>query len=204
MAILQKRNGNRLSRFFSVSDVKIPSERDKIEERRAVSHNPQSLSALPDRTLALSTQQPARSSSAQIAHNKLLPLAPPAEIHRRQVGGSESSTSLRVSSAATSPVGSRPPSGHSSQPSSPYGKGYTPQSSLRVPGVALPAATSPDKAVNKRKSWFGGSGTKLSKPGKGEVKDDKPEAWIVGIEGQRPPYDVAPLLNAQQVGRAVV
>jgi hypothetical protein len=56
----------------------------------------------------------------------------------------------------------------------------------------------PEKAVNKRKSWFGGSGQKLSKAGK-EVKEEKPEAWIVGIEGQRPPYDVSPLLNAQQV-----
>jgi hypothetical protein len=194
MATLQKRKGNRLSRFFSVSEIKDP----KIvvpDERRAVSHSTQAI--LPERTAPPSNapwvppQQHARSSSAQIAKNNLLaPLAPPAEIHRRPVGG--------TSSATTSPNTSRPPSGYSSQPSSPYRSNLTPHSTstLGVPG-ASPAA-SPERVVNKRRSWFGGSGQKLSKGNK-DAKEEKPPAWIVGIEGQKPAYDLNPLLSAQQV-----
>ena len=215
MATLQKRKGNRLSRFFSLSESSLPSNNtdnklhkqnpervtaDDANNRRAVSHNPQTL---PDRTAPSTAsqnapwipppQQHARSSSAQIAKNGLLtPLAPPAEIHRRAVGGGT------PSSATTSPVGSRPNSGYSSQPSSPYRNQLAPQTSLSVPGGGLSPAASPEKAVNKRKSWFGGGGQKLSKPGKGDVKEEKPAAWIVGFEG-KPAYDTAPLLSAQQV-----
>jgi hypothetical protein len=64
-------------------------------------------------------------------------------------------------------------------------------------------AASPEKAVNKRKSWFGGSGQKLSKGGK-DVKEVKPDAWIVGIEGQKPAYDLLPLLSAQQVSNCML
>lgn len=181
----------------------------KKDERRAVSHNPQA--TLPDRTVPPPNapwlppqQQHARSSSAQISKNSLLhPLSPPAEIHRRPVGGSESSQSLRVSSATTSPVTSRPNTGYSSQPSSPYRNNAASHSSnaLNVPGASpgglSPGASPEQKNANKRRSWFGGGGAKLSKPGKG-VQEEKPEAWIVGMEG-KPAYDLNPLLNAQQV-----
>lgn len=211
MATLHKKKGNRLSRFFSVSDFSRSDSKRlaKVDERRAVSHNPQA--TLPDRTVPPPNapwlppqQQHTRSSSAQISKNSLLhPLSPPAEIHRRPVGGSESSQSLRVSSATTSPVTSRPNTGYSSQPSSPYRNNAASHSSnaLNVPGASpgglSPGASPEQKNANKRRSWFGGGGAKLSKPGKG-VQEEKPEAWIVGMEG-RPAYDLNPLLNAQQV-----
>ena len=208
MATLQKRKGNRLSRFFSISEPspsltttlkKQDPERKAADDRRAVSHNPQTL---PDRTAPPSSnntpwipppQQHARSSSASIAKNGLLtPLAPPAEIHRRPIGGTPSSTT-------TSPVGSRPGSAYSSQPSSPYSNRPAPQASLGVPGGSPAQAASPEQKINKRKSWFGGSGQRLSKPGSKDVKEEKPAAWIVGIEGQKPAYDLSPLLSAQHV-----
>jgi hypothetical protein len=48
-----------------------------------------------------------------------------------------------------------------------------------------------------------GGEKKLTKSGK-EAKEEKPAAWVVGIEGQKPAYDLRPLLNAHQVGIAHV
>lgn len=202
-----KKKGNRLSRLFSTRDVKNLNVR--TEERRAVSHNPQTL---PDRTANTTApnapwippQQHARAASAQIPRHKLLsPLAPPAEVHRRPLG-SESSTSLRASSATSSPVGSRPPTGYSSQPASPY-RTLPPHHTLPVPGQSpgglSPTGDSPTDSPTskgKRKSWLPGGGARLTKPGK-DIPQEKPPAWVVGLEATKPAYDLAPLLNAQQV-----
>jgi hypothetical protein len=43
-----------------------------------------------------------------------------------------------------------------------------------------------------------GGEKKLTKPGK-DVKETQLPAWIIGIEGKRPAYDLQPLLSAQQV-----
>jgi hypothetical protein len=204
MATLQKKKGNRLSRFFSIHDLKDPKA--VTGERRAVSHNPQTTSQLPERpataknTSWLPPPQHARAASAQISKHQLLsPLGPPADIHMRPVGGSESSASLQISSATSSPANSRPPSGHSSHPNSPYRTTLAPP---HAPHAQIPDGDSPGVSptrLNKKKSWFAGSEKKLTKPGK-EAKEEKPAAWIVGIEGQKPTYDLRPLLDAQQVG----
>ncbi|KAE9976349.1 hypothetical protein BLS_001362 [Venturia inaequalis] len=71
---------------------------------------------------------------------------------------------------------------------------------LAVPGLPSPTTSTAttSKRDNKRKSWFGGSGTKLSKPGKEEVLKSPP-SWILGHGDARPAYDTTALLGAYQV-----
>lgn len=67
---------------------------------------------------------------------------------------------------------------------------------LSVPGG--PSPTSATSKKDKRKSWFGGSGTKLTKAGKDEVLRS-PASWILGHGDQRPAYDTTALLSADKV-----
>ncbi|KIW04773.1 uncharacterized protein PV09_03963 [Verruconis gallopava] len=181
----------------------------KKEERRAVSHNPQTLPerpVTPNHTLWTPPQQQqhGRSSSVQIPKHKLLsPLAPPIDLHRKPVGSSESATSPRVSSATTSPVNSRPNTSYSSQPASPFRSTLAPHhaNTLPVPTSGESPGHSPGSSptrASKRKSWFLGGEKKLTKPSK-DFKEEKQTSWIAGIDGQKPAYDLRPLLNAQQV-----
>jgi hypothetical protein len=200
--VLQKKSTNRLSKMFnndSTPDLRAPA----TNHRRAVS---QQHAPLPDRStnqnapwMPPQTQQ--RAVSAQVPNTHLAPidtnqdfLRNPISHHQRAISANSSPVnaysanglytipSNRSANAAYAPV--QPVSAHPSQ-------------TLPVPGApAEPASATSRK--DKRKSWFGGSGAKLSKAGKDEAQKS-PASWILGHGDQRPAYDTTALLSAYKV-----
>jgi hypothetical protein len=110
----------------------------------------------------------------------------------------------RAVSANSSPVDSNGLYTIRSNHSAGYAPPVQPQSpltqNLAIPGGPSPTSVTSKKDKDKRKSWFGGSGTKLTKAGKDEALKS-PAAWILGHGDQRPAYDTTALLGAYKVCR---
>ncbi|KAF2423799.1 hypothetical protein EJ08DRAFT_672390 [Tothia fuscella] len=207
---------NRLSSIFSASTSDLPTPLPERQRRNSAA-NPQNLERTSNGAYGpwfppqsqVASQQHKRIDSVQYKrpyNQHLAPLTPPADVHRKPLprDGSSQSTIPSLESANSSPtIGSRPPSMHSSQPSSPYNthpniyphSALEPQHVSKVQPVPRSAGNASPKAEKaKRKSWFGGN-----KHFKKDAERQAPTSWILGHGGAQPPYNLDHLIHAQPV-----
>ncbi|QDS77636.1 hypothetical protein FKW77_002681 [Venturia effusa] len=201
MGHLQKKPNDRLSKMFdngSVPNLTAPFP----TERRAVSHQQ---SASVDRQNAPWMPPPPpqqRAASAQVPNVRLPPpLDTSDHIVRKPVPNPSERRAVSANSSPTTSNGLYPirsnQSAHSGWVPPPL-QASSPRT-LAVPGPPSPTiSTATTFKKEKRKSWFVGAGTKLTKPGREEVVNSPP-SWILGHGDARPAYDASALLGAHQV-----
>lgn len=226
MGHLQKKTTNRLSKMFnngSTPNLTAPLP----TERRAVSHQ-QTSSVSHQQTSSVGHQQTSsvshqRTSSVDRQNAPWVPLPPPNQravsaqvpsvnlpppidtsdrLLRKPIPNPSERRAVSANSSPTTSSGLYPTRSNQSANSAwaPPIQAPSPRT-LAVPG--LPSPTSSTVTVSKkdkRKSWFGGSGTRLTKAGKEEVLKSPP-CWILGHGDARPAYDATALLGAYQVCR---
>lgn len=206
MGHLQKKSTNRLSKMFN--NVSTPNLTAPFStERRAASHQQtasvdgQNAPWVPPPPPPPPTQQ--RAASAQVPSVHLpAPIDTSDGLLRKAIPNYSERRAVSANSSPTTSNGLYPIRSNQSANSgwTPPVQAPSPQT-LAVPGLPSPtSSTATTSKKDKRKSWFGGSGTKLTKPGKEDVVKS-PSSWILGHGDARPAYDTTALLGAYQVCR---
>lgn len=196
----QKKSTNRLSKMFNNGSTPnliapLPTERRAVSHHQSASVHHQNAPWVPPPP----PQQ--RAASAQVPSVHLPPIDTTDALRRKPFPNPSERRAVSANSSPTTANGLYPIRSNTSGNSggAPPVQAPSPQT-LAVPGLPSPTTATTSKR-DKRKSWFGGSGVKLTKSGKEEVAKSPP-SWILGHGDVRPAYDTTALLGACQVCRA--